>query len=76
MHSCRLNSNKHYTVSSRSVAAYCLAGVSRACKMIGCMLSLMRLGHLVVVFLPLKSEQINLIFSEENLQDEVLPMRG
>lgn len=44
--------------------------------MIGCMLSLMRLGHLVVVFLPLKSEQINLIFSEENLQDEVLPMHG
>lgn len=44
--------------------------------MIGRMLSLMRPGNLAVDFPPLKSEQVNLIFSEENLQDEVVLMHG
>lgn len=36
--------------------------------MMGCVLSLTRPGNLMVVFLPFESEQVNLIFSEENLQ--------
>jgi len=67
-----------YAAISRSVTAYCLAGVSSAwvCEMMGCVLSLTRLGNLMVFFLPLKSEQVSVIFSEEYLQGKVLSVRG
>lgn len=64
MHSCLLTAVSITVVHpdlSLSIALQEFSGL-RFCQMLSSPLSLMRLGNFMVIFVPLKSEQINCIF--------------